>query len=121
MDKSKTDRSTVAGDPQTGGVTSKDEAINTPHDVFATSGSEPVRDREVDKSKGTPVTRYFTKDGTPVEPSNLPGPTPSNLAGPDPDKIPDDIITAVEYMDEGGSVVTHDSLKGRKDADSRKA
>lgn len=96
---------------QTGGVTSKDEAINTPHDPFATSGSEPVRDRKADPSKGTPVTKFFTKDGTPVEPSNLPGPTPSNLAGPDRDKIPDDIVAAVEYVDESGATVTHDSLK----------
>ena len=106
--------------PQVGGVTPKDEAINTPHDVFATSGAEPVRDRKPDPSKGTPVTRFFTKDGTPVEPTTLPGFTPSNLAGPDPDKIPEDIISATEYLDEAGSVVTHDSLKAAKESNKTK-
>ena len=106
---------TATGDaPQTGGVTSHDESVNVPHDVFATSGSEPVRDKTADESKGTPVTRYFTKDGTPVEPSTLPpNKTPANLAGFDHEKA--DVIAAVEYVDENGSTVTHDSLKAAKE------
>lgn len=100
--------------PMTGGVTDHDEAPNSPHDPFATSGNEPVRDKTPDASKGTPVTRYFTKDGTPIEPSSLPEHTPSSLAGPDMDKIGDDVVAAVEYLDEDGSTVTHDSLKNKK-------
>lgn len=115
MDKNNTNKNVGHSDPQTGGVTSKDTKINIPHDVFDTKGSEPVRDRVADPSKGTPVTRFFNKDGTPREPSNLAGPTPSNLAGPDPDKVPDDVITAVEYLDEGGSTVTHDTLKSKSE------
>lgn len=104
--------------PQTGGVTSKDEAVNIPHDVFATSGSEPVRDKTPDPSKGRPVTRFFTKDGTPVEPSSING-TPGGdfaTAGPDPKTRPD-VVAATEYLDESGSTVTHDSLKASKEAD----
>lgn len=108
-------KASPAVQPQTGGVTSKAEP-NVPHDIFNTSGSEPVRDKEADESKGTPVTRYFTKDGTPVEPSTLAGFTPSNLAGPDPDKMRDDVIPVVEYTDEGGSTVTHDSLKAKRES-----
>lgn len=102
--------------PETGGITDARED-NTPHDPFATSGNEPVRDRKPDASKGIPVTRFFTKDGTPVEPANLPGQTPSNLAGPDPDKMPDNVIAVVEYKDESGSTVTHDSLKAKEESE----
>lgn len=112
-----TDPKTSVRAPETGGVTDKDTAVNTPHDVFATSGSEPVRDKKPDPSKGIPVTRFFTKDGTPVEPSTVPAAqTPSNLAGQDPSKR-DDVIAAVEYKDESGATVTHDSLKGKREAD----
>lgn len=97
--------------PQTGGVTDAVKDTNTPHDPFATSGDEPVRDRKPDPSKGTPVTRFFTKDGTPVEPTTVPpARTPANLAGQDPDKR-DDVIAVVEYLDESGNTVTHNSLK----------
>jgi|SRR5688572_26046943 len=115
----KTEMTPSTSDPQTGGVTSKDTGADSAADLFATKGSEPVRDRKPDPSKGTPVTRYFKKDGTPLEPSNLSGPTPSNLAGPDPDKIPDDVVEVVEYLDEAGSTVTHDSLKGEQDEVAR--
>lgn len=107
-------------EPQTGGVTSKDDPANVPHDVFATSGSQPVRDRTADPSKGTPVTRFFTKEGTPVEPSSLP---PAKdvvdyaTAGPSADSR-DDVVAAVEYIDESGAPVTHDSLKAKQEADT---
>jgi hypothetical protein len=100
-------------DARTGGVTDKEVAGT----VFSTSGSEPVRDKTVDESKGTPVTRYFTKDGTPVEPSTVPpAVTPANLSGFDHTKR-DDIVAAVEYIDESGATVTHDSLKAAKEAE----
>ena len=112
MDKPLTTNKEVV-QPQVGGVTTKSED-NIPHDIFDTKGSEPVRDRKADPSKGTPVTRYFTKDGTPVEPSTVPpAVTPSNLAGFDASKR-DDLVEVVEYLDEGGNTVTHDNLK--KDA-----
>lgn len=107
--------------PQTGSVTSSDPNPNTPKDIFATSGSGPVRDKKADPEKGTPVTRYFTKEGTPVEGSNLAGHTPSNLAGPDPDKMRDDVIEAVEYIDSSGNTVTHDSLKSKEESKERSA
>jgi len=99
--------------PQVGGVTNKET-----DKIFNTSGSEPVRDRTADKSKGTPVTRYFTKDGTPVEPSTVPpAKTPANLAGFDASKR-DDLVEAVEYIDENGSTVTNDSLKAKSESKS---
>lgn len=106
--------------PQTGGVTSSDPNPNTDKDPFATSGNEPIRDREPDESKGTPVTRFFTKEGTPVEPTTVPpAQTPANLAGQDPDKR-DDVIAVVEYVDESGATVTHDSLAAKKESDKAK-
>lgn len=102
--------------PQTGGITSSDPHPNVPKDIFDTGPTGPVRDKEADPSKGTPVTRFFTKDGTPVEPSNLAGHTPSNLAGPDPEKMRDDVIAVVEYTDEGGNTVTNESLKTAKES-----
>lgn len=102
--------------PRTGGVTDTDKSTNVPHSPFDTSGDEPVRDREPDSSKGTPVTRFFTKDGTPVEPTTVPAAvTPANLAGQDPDKR-DDIVAVVEYLDESGNTVTHNSLKASKES-----
>lgn len=96
--------------PQVGGIS---PAASDNGDVFNTSGSQPVRDRTADPKKGQPVTRYFTKDGTPVEPSTVPpAVTPSNLAGFDASKR-DDLVEVVEYLDEGGNVVTHDSLKNK--------
>lgn len=100
--------------PMTGGITSKHED-NIPHNVFNTEGNQPVRDKVADESKGTPVTRYFTKDGTPVEPSTVPpAATPSNLQGFDASKR-DDIVAVVEYVDEAGSTVTHDMLESNKE------
>jgi hypothetical protein len=114
-DKPMTNTKQEVVQPQTGGVTNAVKDTNTPHDPFATTGNEPVRDREPDTSKGTPVTRFFTRDGTPVEPSTVPpAVTPSNLAGQDPDKR-DDVVAVVEYLDESGSTVTHDSLAARKE------
>lgn len=102
--------------PETGGVTDLHED-NIPHEIFATSGNEPVRDRKPDASKGTPVTRFFTKDGTPVEPATVPpAQTPANLAGQDPSKR-DDLVAVVEYKDEGGNTVTHDSLKAKRESE----
>ena len=96
--------------PRTGGVTNKQT-----DSIFGTSGNEPVRDKTPDTSKGTPVTRFFTKDGTPVEPTTVPAAqTPANLAGFDASKR-DDIVEAVEYVDESGATVTHDSLKADKE------
>lgn len=101
--------------PQEGGITTNDEAVNTPHDVFKTEGNQPVRDKTPDDSKGTPVKRFFTKDGTPVEPSTVPGAqTPSNLAGHDASKR-DDVVEAWEYLDNSGSTVTHDNLAKSKE------
>lgn len=94
---------------QGGGITSKPED-NSPHDVFNTSGGEPVRDKEADPSKGIPITRYFTKDGTPVEPTTAI--TYPSAAEP---VLRDDVIAVVEYQDEGGNTVTHDSLKASKE------
>lgn len=114
MADSTSPKSAPAVQPRTGGVTTKQED-NIPHDIFNTSGSEPIRDRTPDASKGTPVTRFFTKDGTPVEPATVPpAKTPANLAGPDASKR-DDIVEVVEYVDEGGNTVTHDSLKAKSD------
>lgn len=99
--------------PQTGGVTDKDPSVNVPSDPFATSGDEPVRDKTPDPSKGTPVTRFFTKEGTPVEPSSVePEGTPFELKGPDP-KTRDDVVAVTEYLDESGATVTHNSLKAK--------
>lgn len=93
-----------------GGPTTNAED-NTPHDVFNTSGNEPVRDKVADPNKGIPVTRYFTKDGTPVEPSSVP-----HIDGDDrKPRQRDDVIEVVEYEDKEGSVVTHDSLKARQE------
>lgn len=105
--------------PQTGGVATSDPNPNTVKDIFNTGATGVVRDRQPDESKGTPVKKYFTKDGTPVEPSTLAGVTPSNLAGPDPDKMRDDVVEAFEYIDEGGNAVTHDSLKTRQEAEKK--
>jgi hypothetical protein len=114
-----TKKSDSVGDARTGGVTTSVKDTATPHDPFATSGNEPVRDKTVDESKGTPVTRFFTKDGTPVEPTTVPpAVTPSNLAGQDPDKR-DDVVAVVEYIDESGATVTHDSLKAKREADKK--
>lgn len=102
--------------PQTGGVTSKNTSTPSEANIFNTKGNEPVRDRKADPSKGQPVTRYFTKDGTPVEPSSING-NPSKdfaTAGPDP-STRDDVVTAVEYVDETGATVTHDNLKAKHD------
>lgn len=101
--------------PMTGGVTDKET-----DNVFNTSGGEPVRDRTADKSKGKPVTRFFTKDGTPVEPSSVePSGTPYALKGGDP-STRDDVVAAVEYLDEDGSTVTHDSLKASQNKSNEK-
>jgi hypothetical protein len=107
--------------PAVGGVTDKSIAVNLPHDPFATKGSEPVRDKSPDDSKGRPITRFFTKDGTPVEPSSVPpAGTPYHLKGPDPEATRPDVIAVVEYLDEDGNTVTHDSLKAEKDAKKSK-
>lgn len=104
--------------PQTGGVSS---TAAEDGDLFNTEGSGPVRDKEADPSKGTPVTRFFTKDGTPVEPSTIPtGVTPSNLAGPDAN-MRDDVVAVVEYIDEGGNTVTHDSLKSKEESKNKQS
>ena len=108
-------REPAGGPAQTGSVTTSDPNPNVPKDVFNTSGSQPVRDKTADESKGTPVTRYFTKDGTPVEPASLPGQTPSNLAGKELEGRPD-VVTAVEYVDGGGNTVTHDSLASEQES-----
>lgn len=105
--------------PQVGGVSSKQTAEGA--SIFDTGDNGPVRDKEADPSKGTPVTRFFTKDGTPVEPSTIPtGVTPSNLAGPDPD-MRDDVVAVVEYIDEGGNTVTNDSLKTKEESKEKSA
>jgi len=100
--------------PQTGGVSPAD---TSGEGVFNTAGNEPVRDKTADPNKGTPVTRFFTKDGTPVEPTTVPpAVTPANLAGQDASKR-DDVVAAVEYLDDSGAVLTHDSLKAKQEAD----
>lgn len=110
----------AGGPAQTGSLTSHDPNPNTDKDVFDTGANGPVRDRVADESKGTPVARYFTKDGTPVEPASLPGKvTPSNLAGKDLEARPD-VVTAIEYIDAGGNTVTHDSLKANKEVDNKR-
>lgn len=107
-------QSTDSKTPMVGGVTDKET-----DSVFSTSGGEPVRDRKPDDSKGQPVTRFFTKDGTPVEPSSVqPAGAPYELSGPSPSTRPD-VVAAVEYLDEDGSTVTHDSLKATKDAEKK--
>jgi hypothetical protein len=104
--------------PQTGGVSSTPAEGG---DLFNTEGNQPVRDKEADESKGTPVTRFFTKDGTPVEPSTIPtGVTPSNLTGPNAD-MRDDVVAVVEYIDEGGNTVTHDSLKTKEESKEKQS
>lgn len=96
--------------PREGGITDTDTSVNVPNDVFSTEGNQPVRDKTADPSKGTPVKRFFTKDGTPVEPATVPGAaTPANLAGHDASKRPD-VVEAYEYLNEDGSTVTHDNL-----------
>lgn len=96
--------------PMVGGVTDKQT-----NGVFGTTGGEPVRDKTADDSKGRPVTRFFTEDGTPVEPSSIsPSSTPYALQAPDPEVTRPDVIEAVEYVDEDGNTVTHDSLKASK-------
>lgn len=101
--------------PREGGVTDTDTAVNVDSDVFKTEGNQPIRDKSADPSKGTPVKRFFTKDGTPVEPSTVPGAvTPSNLAGHDASKR-DDVVEAWEYLNADGSTVTHDNLAASKD------
>lgn len=101
---------------QVGGVTSK-PSTNVPESIFDTKGNQPVRDKEADPSKGTPVTRYFTKDGTPVEPSSINASgAPFALKGPDVSTRPDEVIAVTEYTDELGNTVTHDSLKAKKEA-----
>lgn len=106
-------------DARTGGVTTS--TVDTEGgDIFATSGNQPVRDKVADESKGTPVSRFFTKDGTPVEPTTIPtGVTPSNLAGPNPGTR-DDVIGVVEYVDPvTGATVTHDNLKAKREAEKK--
>lgn len=94
--------------PMVGGVTDKDT-----DGIFNTSGSEPVRDRTPDESKGQPVKRFFTKDGTPVEPSSLkPEGTPYHLKNPTAEDR-EDVIEAWEYLDADGAAVTHDSVKDK--------
>lgn len=96
----------TSDDPRTGGISPKQT-----EDVFGTTGNEPVRTKTADESIGTPVKRYFTKDGTPVEPSTVPpAVTPANLSGFDASKRPD-IVEAFEYLDETGGVVTHENRK----------
>lgn len=103
--------------PREGGITTNDTPVNSPSDVFSTEGNKPVRDKSPDGSKGTPVKRFFTKDGTPVEPSTVPGAvTPSNLSGHDASKRPD-IVEAWEYLGKDGSTLTNDGLKAAQDAD----
>lgn len=98
--------------PMTGGVSDKQT-----DGVFGTSGGEPVRDRTPDDSKGRPVTRFFTEDGTPVEPSSIPpAGAPYALRGPQPEVTRPDVVAAVEYVDEDGNTVTHDSAKAAKDS-----
>ena len=97
-----------------GGTTAKDTGATSESELFNTKDNEPVRDRKPDYSKGEPVTRYFTKDGTPVEPSSLPpAVTPSNLAGFDLSKR-EDVVEVIEYLDKDtGEVVTHDHLASK--------
>lgn len=102
-------------EPQVGGVTSK-PSDNVPEEILKTSGNEPVRDKKADPKKGTPVTRFFTKEGTPVEPSSINASgSPFALSGPDPATRPDDVVAVTEYEDENGNPVTHNSLKAAKD------
>lgn len=106
--------SAAAPAPMTGGVTSQDTSPNVANDVFDTSGSEPVRDKTADPAKGQPVTRYFTKEGTPVEPSSIkPSGSAYEMSAPDP-ATRADVVAAVEYLDETGSPVTHDSLAAKE-------
>lgn len=101
--------------PQVGGVSSA--GADSEEGIF--KSTTVVRDRQPDSSKGTPVKRFFTKDGTPVEPTTVPtGVTPSNLAAPQ-ESMRDDVVAAWEYLDDGGNVVTHDSLKTKEEAKNR--
>lgn len=101
--------------PQVGGVSGS--GADNEQGIFR--DTNVVRDRQPDPSKGTPVKRFFTKDGTPVEPTTVPtGVTPSNLAAPD-ENMRDDVVAAWEYLDDGGNVVTQDSLKTKQEAKNR--
>lgn len=102
--------------PQVGGVSSS--GADSEEGLFKNNGGV-VRDRQPDPSKGTPVKRFFTKDGTPVEPTTVPtGVTPSNLQAPD-ENMRDDVVAAWEYLDDGGNVVTQSSLDSKKEAENR--
>lgn len=102
--------------PQIGGVSS--QGADSEEGIFKNE-SGPVRDRQPDSSKGTPVKRFFTKDGTPVEPTTIPtGVTPSNLMPPD-ENMRDDVVAAWEYLDDGGNVVTQDTLKRQEESKNR--
>lgn len=103
--------------PVTGGVTDKDDNPNQPKSPYETSGSEPVRDKKVDETKGRPVTRFFTKDGTPVEPSTI----PRNYKGEFDLSARPDVVPVVEYLNEDGSTLTHDGLKQQEKAKSEQS
>jgi len=107
-----TNKNNDNGPAMVGGVTDKQT-----EDVFQTSGSEPVRDKSPDDSKGRPVKRFFTKDGTPVEPSSLrPEGTPWAMREPDAQaSAREDVVEVWEYLDADGNTVTHDSAKAAKE------
>ena len=108
-----------ANTPQIGGVSSQGAVSEAA--VFKTTGDQPVRDRQPDQSKGTPVKRFFTKDGTPVEPTTVPtGVTPSNLMPPDENQR-DDVFAVWEYLDEGGNLVSHNSLERKQEGEKKQA
>lgn len=107
-------------EPKSGGVTHHDPNPNTPKsedELFNTSGNEPVRDRKADPKKGFPVTRWFTKDGTPVEPGSIP--VTKFDEEPDLEARPD-VVAVVEYTNAEGDTITHDMLKKQHEDEARK-
>lgn len=104
--------------PQVGGVTTFKQTDKS-KGIFETEANQPVRDREPDDSKGTPVKRFFTKEGTPVEPTSVPnGVTPASNVNPD-ENMRDDVVAAWEYKDKDGNTVTHDALKREQESKNR--
>lgn len=103
--------------PQVGGVSNFRQESGK--DVLDTEANQPVRDKEPDASKGTPIKRFFTKEGTPVEPSSVPnGVTPASNVNPD-ENMRDDVIAVWEYKDASGNTVTHDALKRERESKKR--